>query len=116
MNPIYPFEIRPLTLAEGGGYLIQFPDLQGCISDGQTPEEALKNGQEALQGWLETRQEQGLPIPLPNSAALEPVKLVARLPRSLHNNLTIQAKREGVSLNTLLVMLLSQNQSRASSL
>jgi antitoxin HicB len=116
MKPIYPFEIRPLTTTEGGGYLIRFPDLQGCISDGETPEEALKNGQEALQGWLEIRQEQGLPIPLPNSAALEPIKLVARLPRSLHSDLTIRAKNEGVSLNTLLVMVLSQHNTRASSL
>ncbi len=113
MNLEYPFEIRPLTHAEGGGYLIRFHDLPGCISDGETPEEALVNGADALEGWLETRREQGLPIPLP-LADNEPVKLVARLPRSLHSNLTSQAKREGVSLNTLLIMLLAQNSARAS--
>jgi antitoxin HicB len=116
MKQMYPFEIRPLSPAEGGGFLIRFPDLQGCMSDGETPEEALKNGQEALMGWLETRQELGLPIPMPNSTSVEPVKLVARLPRSLHSDLTIRAKNEGVSLNTLLVMLLSQSNARASSL
>jgi antitoxin HicB len=113
MNLEYPFEIRPLTHAEGGGYLIRFPDLPGCISDGETPEEALTNGADALEGWLETRREQGLPIPAPLSDN-EPIKLVARLPRSLHSNLTSQAKREGVSLNTLLIMLLAQNSARAS--
>lgn len=59
----YPFEIRPLTQTEGGGHLIRFPDLPGCISDGETPEEALANGADALQGWLKTRRERGLPIP-----------------------------------------------------
>lgn len=114
MSPEYPFEIRPLSVEEGGGYLIQFPDLQGCISDGETPEEAVHNGMAALEGWLETRQELGLPIPVPYSAQNEPVKLVARLPRTLHSQLTARAKQEGVSLNTLLIMLLAQNSARAS--
>jgi antitoxin HicB len=37
----YRFTVRPLTEDEGGGYLIEFPDLPGCISDGETIEEAL---------------------------------------------------------------------------
>jgi antitoxin HicB len=107
MNLEYPFEIRPLNAKEGGGYQIRFPDLPHCISDGETPEEAMQNGMDALKGWIETRRELGLDIPLPNSAELEPIKLVARLPRSLHHSLTNRAKQEGVSLNTLLIMLLS---------
>jgi antitoxin HicB len=110
MNLEYPFEIRPLTTKEGGGYQIRFPDLPNCISDGETPQEAIQNGMDALAGWIETRRELGLDVPLPNSAELEPVKLVARLPRSLHRNLTNRAKQEGVSLNTMLIMLLSAQQ------
>jgi len=62
----YPFEICPLTQTEGSGYLIRFPDLPGCISDDETPKEALANGADALQGWLETRRERGLPVPAPD--------------------------------------------------
>ena len=40
----YPFEIRPLTSEEGGGFLISYSDFSECISDGETVEEALKNG------------------------------------------------------------------------
>ena len=40
----YAFEIRPLSADEGGGYLISFPDLPGCMSDGDSPEEAMTNG------------------------------------------------------------------------
>jgi antitoxin HicB len=38
----YAFTIRPLTAEEGGGYLIEYPDLLGCMSDGETVEEAIK--------------------------------------------------------------------------
>ena len=40
----YPFEIRPLTAAEGGGYLISYPDFSECLSDGKTVEQAIANG------------------------------------------------------------------------
>ncbi len=64
----YPFEITRLSDAEGSGYQLRFPDLPGCISDGVTFEEATAHGADALKGWLETRGEQGLPIPAPNSS------------------------------------------------
>jgi antitoxin HicB len=33
----YPFTIRPLSSEDGGGFLIEYPDLPGCHSDGDTP-------------------------------------------------------------------------------
>jgi antitoxin HicB len=48
------FEIRPLTPDEGGGYLIEFPDFPGCMSDGETPEEAIREGADALRSYRET--------------------------------------------------------------
>src|SRR6185436_432768 len=50
----YPFQIRPLTVDEGGGYLIEFPDVPVCISDGESPEEAIVNGRDALKSCLLT--------------------------------------------------------------
>ncbi len=47
----YAVRIEPLTESDGGGYLATVPDLPGCISDGETPEEALKNVQEAIASW-----------------------------------------------------------------
>jgi antitoxin HicB len=55
----YPFEIRPLSKDEGGGYSISFPDLPGCWSDGATPEEAIANGRDAQRAWLSVAQEFG---------------------------------------------------------
>ena len=39
----YPVRIERLADSDGGGYLATVPDLPGCMSDGETPEEALKN-------------------------------------------------------------------------
>jgi predicted RNase H-like HicB family nuclease len=50
----YRFTIRPLAEDEGGGYLIEFPDLPGCMSDGATIKEAITNGMDAMRGWIGT--------------------------------------------------------------
>jgi antitoxin HicB len=46
----YRFTIRPLSENKGGGYLIEFPDLPGCMSDGETIEEAIVHGLDAMRG------------------------------------------------------------------
>jgi antitoxin HicB len=102
----YPFEVRPLSKDEGGGYSISFPDLPGCWSDGATPEEAIANGRDALRAWLSVAQEFGDQLPKPFSAVSG--RFVQRVPRSLHAQLIARAKAEGVSLNTLVVSLVSQ--------
>jgi len=102
----YPFEVRPLSKDEGGGYSISFPDLPGCLSDGATPEEAIANGRDALRAWLSVAQEFGDQLPRPYSVVSG--RFVQRLPRSLHAQLIARAKEEGVSLNTLVVSLVSQ--------
>lgn len=106
----YPFEIRPLSKDEGGGYSISFPDLPGCWSDGATPEEAIANGRDALQAWLAVAHEFGDDIPRPFSAVSG--RFVQRVPRSLHAQLIARAKAEGVSLNTLVVSLVAQGMGR----
>ena len=106
----YPFEIRPLSKDEGGGYAITFPDLPGCRSDGETPEEAINNGRDALQSWLAVAREFGDKSPGPFAAMSG--RFVQRVPRSLHAQLIAHAKAEGVSLNTLIVSLVSQGLGR----
>ena len=102
----YPFEIRPLSKDEGGGYSISFPDLPGCWSDGSTPEEAVENGRDALASWLAVAQEFRDEHPKPFSTVSG--RFVQRVPRSLHAQLIARAKVEGVSLNTLVVSLVSE--------
>jgi len=102
----YPFEVRPLSKDEGGGYSISFPDLPGCWSDGDSPEEAIANGRDALRAWLSVAQEFGDQVAKPYSVVSG--RFVQRVPRSLHAQLIARAKEEGVSLNTLVVSLVSQ--------
>lgn len=56
------FTIRPLTPDEGGGYLIEFPDLPGRLSDGETVEDAITNGMEAKRDWIAAMVEAGRPV------------------------------------------------------
>lgn len=44
-------------------YIVEFPDLEGCLSEGSTLEEALKNAKEALTGYLSSLFERGFKIP-----------------------------------------------------
>jgi antitoxin HicB len=63
----YALHIERLPDSEGGGYIATVPDLPGCMSDGETPEEALKNVQEAIASWIEAAQEWKMDIPHPSS-------------------------------------------------
>lgn len=61
----YRVIIEPLSPDDGGGFLATAPDLPGCRSDGETPEEALLNVQGAIEEWIEEAVELGYSIPLP---------------------------------------------------
>ena len=102
----YPFEVRPLSPDEGGGFAISFPDLPGCCSDGSTPEDAIENGRDALASWLAVARASGDKVPEPFSRPSG--RFVQRVPRSLHVQLIARAKAEGVSLNTLVVTLVAE--------
>jgi len=106
----YRFTVRPLTADEGGGYLIEFPDLPGCMSDGETIEEAIANGSDAKRGWIAAMREAGRSVPPPTSGPEQSYsgKWQLRTPRSLHRRLAERACQEGVSLNTLTITLLAE--------
>jgi predicted RNase H-like HicB family nuclease len=55
-----------LIPAEEGGYTVVAPALPGCISEGDTEEEALENIKDAIQGWLVVAKRHGLYVPDPD--------------------------------------------------
>lgn len=61
----YEVDIRPLSAAQGGGYVAIVPELPGCKSDGETPQEALENAYDAIACWLEAAEEMGRAVPEP---------------------------------------------------
>lgn len=106
--PDYPFTIRHLTAEEGGGYLIEYPDLPGCMSDGESIEEAINNGIDAVECWIAAAKEAGHDVPQPGELEKQSGKWVQRVPKSIHLCLVKKAKQEGVSLNTLVVAILAE--------
>ena len=107
-TPHYPFTIRQLSEEDGNGYLIEFPDLSGCISDGETIEEAIKNGHDAVLCWISAAKETNRAIPKPGELEKQSGKWVQRVPKSIHLRLVEKAKEEGVSLNTLVITIIAE--------
>ena len=121
IKPLYSFEayshiISQLPKEDGGGFLITFPDLPGCMSDGATEAETVANGKDAFKAWMSARKDAGKEIPepfyRPDTVPEVSGKFVTRLPKSVHAKLAERAKAEGVSLNTLVLALLAEGLGR----
>jgi predicted RNase H-like HicB family nuclease len=54
---------------EDDAYLVTVPELPGCVTHGATYEEAVRQGQDAIECWIEANQAWGRPIPAPRTAA-----------------------------------------------
>ena len=67
-KPEYAVVVEPLSEENGGGFLATVPDLPGCMSDGDTREEAARNVEDAIASWLEEARSVGRPIPEPRVA------------------------------------------------
>jgi predicted HicB family RNase H-like nuclease len=95
-------------------WICEFPDLKGCIGVGDTYSEAVREGMLNKEIWLETANELGRNIPAPSCFGVDEYsgKFNLRLPKSLHRDLAMKAERDGVSLNTFCVKLLSEGLSK----
>ena len=66
----YSIVVTPLSKEDGGGFLGLVPDLQGCMSDGETREEAVTNTEDAISEWIGLYKSLGRDIPKPGNAAM----------------------------------------------
>jgi antitoxin HicB len=62
----YRVYVEPLAERLGGGFVAYAPELKGCVSDGATPTEALRNIYDAIGCWIEGAVERGMPVPSPD--------------------------------------------------
>ncbi len=90
------------------GFLIKVPDLPGCMTAGETMEEAVAMLPEAMAAWLAVALEDGDAIPEPSATATYSGKMLVRMPKTLHRRLIEQAEAEGVSANQLAVAILAK--------
>lgn len=50
-------------------YVVRVPELPGCVTHGKTYEEAVKQGQDAIESWIDAARYWGNPIPAPRVVA-----------------------------------------------
>jgi antitoxin HicB len=98
------------------GWFVRVRELPGCMSEGDTAEEALMMIREAMHLWLEVAVEEGDAIPEPRPEEDYSGKFVVRVPRSLHRELVATADREGVSLNQYINVALAESVGRRTTL
>jgi RNA polymerase sigma-B factor len=91
--------IRDHGNIEGHEWTAQAEDLPGCQVHGESAEEAIRGIDAAIEEWIEDALAKGREVPDPRTAASYSGRLMLRMPRSLHAELSGAAEREGVSLN-----------------
>jgi len=62
---MYKYEVIVWWSEKDQAYIAEVPELSGCMSDGETYEETLKNIQIIISEWVETAKELGREIPEP---------------------------------------------------
>jgi len=60
------------------GFVATVPALPGCVSQGRTRRQALRNAKEAIEAYIEALLEDGLPVPVQTDAQLVDVEVSAR--------------------------------------
>jgi predicted RNase H-like HicB family nuclease len=108
MSLPYTLLVQPFSDESGDYYTGKVLELDGCMTDGETKEEALENLHEAMKGWIETKLENGYDVPEPVKDNGFSGKFIVRIPKSLHFKLTLEAEKEGVSLNQYALYKLSR--------
>jgi predicted RNase H-like HicB family nuclease len=85
--------------------ILEFP---GCIAQGDTPQEAYEHLENIAKSWIEAALHLKQDIPSPTQSLTFGGRVLLRLPKSLHRQLTLIAESEGVSLNQFIVSALSE--------
>ena len=60
------------------GFVATVPALPGCVSQGRTRKEALRNAREAIEAYIEALMEDGLPVPTQTDSELVDIEVSAR--------------------------------------
>jgi RNA polymerase sigma-B factor len=100
-----PYHIRVLRNPEGPEgheWTARAEELPGCEARGASPEEAVRRIGDAIDEWIGDALASGREVPDPRTAASYSGRLMLRMPRSLHAELSAAAEREGVSLNQFI--------------
>ena len=67
MSKQYDYSMVIQWSERDNAYIVTVPELPGCKTHGSTYEEAVRNGQEAIETWIDGNRAFGLPIPEPRT-------------------------------------------------
>ena len=59
------YEIIIYWSTDDNAFIVEVPELPGCMADGKTYQEAIANAEVIIEEWLETARDLGRPIPVP---------------------------------------------------
>jgi predicted RNase H-like HicB family nuclease len=98
-HKFYKYRIDIFWSAEDECFVVNVPELDGCKTHGDTLEQAVAHAQEAIDGFIESLNARGLPVPKPLAEQDFSGKIPLRIDPNLHRDLAIKAQIEGKSLN-----------------
>lgn len=101
------YAIELVWSEEDGGYIATVPELPGCSAFGETEEEALREVKVAQELWLVAARQEGREVPQPVAQRRYSGRFALRMPPELHRRLDLEARKQRVSMNQLLVSVLS---------
>lgn len=101
----YPAEVQE---GPSGGYFVSHPDLDGCMAEGGTLEEAMENLAFSRELWIESRLAGGYLVPEPTLEEELSGKVSLRMSPSLHSRLAKRAAQKDISLNLLINTVLAE--------
>lgn len=103
-----PYTRQIIPDEESGTYTARMKEFPGCITQGNTEQEAYGNLEDAAKNWIEAALDLGQEIPPPLIEHEFSGKFALRLPKSLHRQATLAAEREGTSLNQFIIYAVSE--------
>ncbi|HXF50509.1 MAG TPA: type II toxin-antitoxin system HicB family antitoxin [Dehalococcoidia bacterium] len=91
-----------------GGFIAEVLELPGCVSQGETPDEAFDNLNDAMAGYIASLLDRGYSIPEPVGVKEYSGRFLLRISSELHRSAAMRAMREGVSLNQWIAQAISE--------
>ena len=100
--------VRNLLPDGDGGYTVTVQEFPGCIAEGDTAEDALRNFDAAAASWIEAAVASGLEIAQPVEVPVYSGRIALRIPGGLHQDAARLAEIDECSINQLLSVAIAE--------
>lgn len=101
-KPKYKYQIMIHWSPADSAYLAIVPELENCISHGETQRDALEMAEDAIEAYIQSLKKRGEEVPQPLAEKAFSGNIPLRIEPALHRKLAIEASFEHKSLNKLI--------------